>query len=319
MMVPSRPSFEPFNLLSLGDCREMCFIIGCICSLYCIYIRDNLLLYQEIWVKYWVSKFKEGELKSEIAAMYLRFPFPHPLEIQSPVYPEVICSNAKPIYIYSSRDAVLSYVQSGDVCRFGKTNVLACTLAPYQSEVSIKTVRHLFKCLRRENCFGDDSGEGDLSHFVAILPTTSFRDGPRFHLGGQTVQFFWREGGVEFRHDILAFGKALFIGKLADGLSCDWNCAGEDSCLERGETASWRGKIPMTVRESRTPDAWRVEAMRYGFVHPVRPSNMTPMHDYSCQPLLSGNLEPSVRHKAWKRFMKKIQEKRRSFSKLFSL
>lgn len=189
-MVPSRPNFEPFNLLSIGDCREMCFIIGCICSLYRIYIRDNLLLYQEIWVKYWVSKFKEGELKSEIAAMYLRFPFPHPLEIQSPVYPEVICSNAKPIYIYSSRDAVLSYVQSGDVCRFGKTNVLACTLAPYQSEVSIKTVRHLFKCLRRENCFGDDSGEGDLSHFVAILPTTSFRDGPRFHLGGQTVQFF---------------------------------------------------------------------------------------------------------------------------------
>uniref|UniRef100_UPI0039659636 RolB family protein n=1 Tax=Agrobacterium fabrum TaxID=1176649 RepID=UPI0039659636 len=113
----------------------------------------------------------------------------------------MICSNAKPIYIYSSRDAVLSYVQSGDVCRFGKTNVLACTLAPYQSEVSIKTVRHLFKCLRRENCFGDDSGEGDLSHFVAILPTTSFRDGPRFHLGGQTVQFFERgRCGVPPRH-----------------------------------------------------------------------------------------------------------------------
>ncbi|WP_174048179.1 RolB family protein [Agrobacterium tumefaciens] len=137
---------------------------------------------------------KEGELKSEIAAMYLRFPFPHPLEMQPPVYPEVICSNAKPIYIYSSRDAVLSYVQSGDVCRFGKTNVFAYTLAPYQSEVSIKTVRHLFKCLRRENCFGDDSGEGDLSHFVAILPTTSFRDGPR--AGRRIVmRLELREGG----------------------------------------------------------------------------------------------------------------------------
>lgn len=92
---------------------------------------------------------------------------------------------------------MLSHVQSKDLCQFGRANLLACTLAPYRTGVTIEMVRCLFKRLRDGNRVEAGTGEEDLSHFVAFLPTTAFRRGPRFYLGGENVQFFLREGGLE--------------------------------------------------------------------------------------------------------------------------
>lgn len=48
-MVPPRPGFAPLSLEFINDRMEMHLFLTSACILYHIYIRDNLLIYQEIW------------------------------------------------------------------------------------------------------------------------------------------------------------------------------------------------------------------------------------------------------------------------------
>nr|ASK44632.1 E protein [Agrobacterium tumefaciens] len=310
MMVPPRPGFAPLSLESINDRMEMHLFLTSACILYHIYIRDNLLIYQEIWTKYWRGRLAESALKNEISALYLRLPFPRPPTLQSIAEQEVICKDAAPIYVYCSREAMLSHVQSKDLCQFGRANLLACTLAPYRTGVTIEMVRCLFKRLRDGNRVEAGTGEEDLSHFVAFLPTTAFRRGPRFYLGGENVQFFLREGGLELPCHIIAFGRALFSEILADGSSWDWKSVGESSRLNHVRASV---ELSRNVPTAETTDNWAEAALGTDAVYPVRSPNLTPTQDHPCKPLLSGNRVPNERHRPWKRFFKKL----RSVSKHF--
>ncbi|MGV1832245.1 RolB family protein [Agrobacterium vitis] len=314
MVPPPRPGFVPLSLESIDDRMEMHLLLISACILYHIYVRDNLMIYQEILTKYLVGGWAESALKDEISALYLRFPFSRPLTLQSLARQEVICKDAAPIYVYCSRDAMLSHVQSKDLCQFGRANLLACTLAPYRTGVTIEMVRCLFKRLRDKIRAEARTEEEDLSHFVAFLPTTSFRQEPGFCLGGESVQFFLREGGLELPCHIIAFGRALFSEILADGSSCDWKGGGESARLHHARTSF---ELSCNVPTAETTDTWAEPALRADAAYPVRPPNLTPAQDHPCEPLLSGNRVPNERHKVWKRFFKKFQEKRRSVSKLF--
>lgn len=64
-MVPPRPGFAPLSLEFINDRMEMHLFLTSACILYHIYIRDNLLIYQEIWTKYWRGRLAESALKTK--------------------------------------------------------------------------------------------------------------------------------------------------------------------------------------------------------------------------------------------------------------